>query len=279
MKTIIAAFCDAATAEQGAQFLRQKLASNRDASTRVDLIDHQQGTDTLGVLAPYHLPAERSHRYAEVMRRGATLLVAHVPDGEATALAHQLDQMGSLDLDASESRWRKEGWNGYDASSPAYDASSGTSERMAWKQETADRDLDVVEEHVSVGKREVDRGGVRVRTFVVETPVDTSVQLREEHIQVQREAVDERISAGAADASFTEDEFVVTAKGEEAVVGKEARIVERVHVGKTAETRTEEIHETERRKDVEVEQIAASNITGRQPRIVEDETIGRPHRR
>ena len=86
-------------------------------------------------------------------------------------------------------------------------------------------------------------------------PVQEDVTLREERIDVRRERVDEPISPEAMDSTLTEDEFVVTAKGEEAVVGKEARVVERVHVGKTADTRTERIEETERRRDVEVEEI------------------------
>jgi hypothetical protein len=89
------------------------------------------------------------------------------------------------------------------------------------------------------------------------------VQLTEERIDVARERVDEPISPQAVDATLTEDEFVVTARGEEAVVGKEARVVERVHVGKTADTRTETVRETERRRDVEVESI--------------DDEVGKPH--
>ena len=81
------------------------------------------------------------------------------------------------------------------------------------------------------------------------------MQLHDENIDVQRERVDEPISARAADQAFTEGEFEVTARGEEAVVGKEARVVERVHVGKTDDTRTETIKETERRREVEVEAL------------------------
>ena len=63
--------------------------------------------------------------------------------------------------------------------------------------------------------------------------------------------------------ALTEDEFVVTARGEEAVVGKEARVVERVHVGKTADTRTEHIEETERRRDVDVQPVEERDLIGR----------------
>ena len=61
--------------------------------------------------------------------------------------------------------------------------------------------------------------------------------------------------AGAADSSFTEEEFVVTTTAEQPVVEKQARVVERVNIEKEAETHTEAIDETERRRDVEVERV------------------------
>ena len=59
----------------------------------------------------------------------------------------------------------------------------------------------------------------------------------------------------SADTTFTEDEYVVTATGEEAVVEKQARVVERVRVEKQAEQHTETIDEVERRRDVAVEDL------------------------
>ena len=50
--------------------------------------------------------------------------------------------------------------------------------------------IPVVEEKLVVGKREVDRGGVRVRSYVTETPVHEQIRLREERVQVERRSVD-----------------------------------------------------------------------------------------
>ena len=44
--------------------------------------------------------------------------------------------------------------------------------------------IPVVEETLEVGKRAVDRGGVRVYQRVVETPVQESVSLHEEHVTI-----------------------------------------------------------------------------------------------
>lgn len=57
--------------------------------------------------------------------------------------------------------------------------------------------LDVVQEELDVGKRQVDRGGVRVTQRVSEKPVRELIQLREER------AVDERVSAADAAPSRT----------------------------------------------------------------------------
>ena len=46
--------------------------------------------------------------------------------------------------------------------------------------------IPVAEEELRVGKREVSGGRVRVRSYVVETPVQEQVSFREEHVSVER---------------------------------------------------------------------------------------------
>lgn len=117
--------------------------------------------------------------------------------------------------------------------------------------------LDVVEERLQIGKREVERGGVRVRRVVSEEQVEEQVTLRDETIHVDRHAVDRVVGSGDTDF-FTEKTIELTETDEEAVVAKEARIVEEVVVGKDVEERTETVRDTVRRADVEIEQIGAS---------------------
>lgn len=117
--------------------------------------------------------------------------------------------------------------------------------------------IPVIQEELQIGKREVDRGGVRVYQHIRETPVDESVRLHEEHVHVERHPVDR--PASSADLSgLKETSFEIRETAEEAVVGKTARIVEEVVVSKDASERTQEIHEKVRRTDVEVEQLGAS---------------------
>ena len=122
---------------------------------------------------------------------------------------------------------------------------------------TADGDdtrLDVVEERLRVGKREVQRGGMRVRRVVSERPVEEQVTLRDETIRVDRQKVDRTMNGDNADL-FTEKTYEFTETDEEAVVAKETHVVEEVVVGKDVENRTETVKGTVRRADVEIEEL------------------------
>ena len=112
--------------------------------------------------------------------------------------------------------------------------------------------LPVVEEELRIGKREVQTGGVRVRQEVSERPVEEQVNLREERVSVERRPVDRPIGDAAA---FQERTIEATETSEQAVVAKEARVVEEVVVNKEVEQRAETVRDTVRRTDVKVEKI------------------------
>ena len=114
--------------------------------------------------------------------------------------------------------------------------------------------LDVVEEELDIGKREVEGGGVRVASRVDEVPVTEQVPLRQERLTVERRTV-HRPATDAELAAFEEGTFEVRAYDEEAVVDKQAFVVEEIHIHKEVEGRTETIQETVRRMDVDVEEI------------------------
>jgi uncharacterized protein (TIGR02271 family) len=120
--------------------------------------------------------------------------------------------------------------------------------------------IPVVQEELKIGKREVQRGGVRVFSRVVETPVNESVNLREEHVSVERRPVDQPISTTDATA-FKEQSIEMREKAEEAVVQKSARVVEEVVVGKEATQRKENITDSVRRTEVQVEQLGRQDDT------------------
>ena len=56
--------------------------------------------------------------------------------------------------------------------------------------------IPVAEEELRVGKREVSGGRVRVRSYVMETPVQEQLNLRKEHVSVERRPVDRAATSG-----------------------------------------------------------------------------------
>lgn len=114
--------------------------------------------------------------------------------------------------------------------------------------------IPIVEEELLVGKRTVDQGGVRVYRRVVEIPTEQSVNLREERVVVERNLVD-RPATQADLAAQGARTIELTETAEEAVVSKNARVVEEVLVGKQTGERTEHITDTVRRTEVELEEL------------------------
>lgn len=114
--------------------------------------------------------------------------------------------------------------------------------------------IPIVEEEMEVGKRTVDAGGVRVFRKIVSIPVEESIQLREEHISVERQAVDRAVTD--ADLAAQGDRVIeLTETAEEAVVGKSARVVEEIRVGKEVSEHTEHIEESVRRTEIAIEEV------------------------
>ncbi len=198
-----------------------------------------------GGVAP---PKEDRHIYEEAVRRGGYLLTVNCDDAEAARVHQILEGSNAVDMVDRERELRAGGFVPPVATPVAATAA-------------ADELIPVVEEQLVVGKREVDRGGVRVRAYTVETPVQESVSLRQERVEVERRPVDTPVTA--ADGLFQERDLELTETSEEVVVGKEARIVEELSVHKEAGQRVETVSDTVRHTEVEVEQIATDPTTPR----------------
>ena len=195
------------------------------------------------------LPDEDRHHYEEGVRRGGYLLSGEVADDHADEAVRVLDNANSVDLDDRAGSWRQSGWD-YAGVAP-----QGQATDRAYAPNTGEQSIPIVKESLRVGKREVDRGGVRVRSYVVETPVSEQVNLREENVSVERRRVDQPLSAADGDA-FRERTIEMTEIAEEAVVAKDARVIEEVIVRKDVDNRTETVNDTVRHTEVEVDDTA-----------------------
>ena len=233
------------------------------------------------------VPRSDAHAYAEGVRRGGALVAVECNDGEVERVVDILDDDGVLDLDEQQTSWRSEGWQGYDASTSGTTgglgaAAAGLAGSLTGSSGATRTDVDagdftgnaditrartdatattgrdevipIAEEELHVGKREVGHGRVRIQSRVVERPVQEQVTLREERVDVERRPVSGTTQAGTlAGDPFQERTIEVEERGEEAVVSKEARVVEEVVVRKEAEQRTETISDTVRKTEVDVE--------------------------
>lgn len=234
--------------------------------------------------------------YAEAVRRGGGVVRVEVDsETEADQARDALQAAGAVDLDERVSEWRASGWTGDEglgstmddsvavgapagtqlasANAEAGIASGGTggtrgateSSSMgttadSGREATTGRDADVipvVREDIRVGKRAVTTGGVRVYARTVETPVQESIDLRSERAVVERRPVD-RPATGADLDAMDGRTIEVTETTEQPVVQKEARVVEEVSVGKRVDERTEEIRDTVRNTEVNVEPVQGS---------------------
>jgi uncharacterized protein (TIGR02271 family) len=183
--------------------------------------------------------------YSEAVRRGScVLMVDAVDDNEAERASDIIERYNPVDIDERESQWRQSGWQ------PALGKGDETK-------------IPVVEEELQVGKREVQRGGIRVISRMTETPVEETVNLREERASVERRPAD-RI-ATESDNAFKEQSFEVRETAEEAVIGKTQRVVEEVVVGKERGMREQTIKDSVRKTDVEVEQLGQGSRSGPKP--------------
>ncbi|GJD77380.1 YsnF/AvaK domain-containing protein [Methylobacterium gregans] len=214
-----------------------------------------------GALKNLFMPEEDRYAYSEGLSRGGTLLIVSVEQGQIETVYDVVEQNGSVDLDQREATWRQEGWSGYTAGTTAGTGTtaSGTTGAAALQSGSAgtakagETDyIPVVEERLNVGKRVAETGRVRLRSYVVEKPVEEQVTLRDEVVHVDRRPVD-RAPTAADEALFEDKVIEATEVREQAVVSKDARVVEEVGIQKDASQRTETISDTVRRTEVEVE--------------------------
>lgn len=81
-----------------------------------------------GVLLGWGIPDDAADRYAEGLRRGGTLVLATVPDGDADAAAQLMDKYDPIDLAERSAGWREAGWAGFDPAAEPYSGDDLTSQ-------------------------------------------------------------------------------------------------------------------------------------------------------
>lgn len=232
---------------------------------------------------------DEAERYASAGRRNSIVSVYADSSDEAERAREILDDCGAVDVDEQSSQTTSYGSSTQstlnqgstigDTESSEYstgrkdldlDRSNLDTDRSA-EYETrnnlradgvTDQSLPIIEENINVGKREVETGGVRLRSRIIEKPVEENLRLREEHVRVDRVAADRPATEADFD-TFREGEVEMTETAEVPIVNKEARVVEEVRLSKEVEEREETVRDTVRKTDVEVEKLSDETLKSR----------------
>lgn len=188
-----------------------------------------------------------------------------------TTTSSEMDRMGginsgrtgvtdSTDMDSDRISGIREDMD-TDISNRTMDSDRLTSDMDRDTDRTDNREntsIPIIEENITVGKKDVITGGKRIHSRIVERPVEETVRLREEHVNVERKTVD-REATEQDISNFKEGTIEVTEHKEVPVVDKESRIVEEVNVFKDVEETQEVVRETLRNTEVDTDDITASN--------------------
>lgn len=214
----------------------------------------------VSTLSSAGLPSSDAEAYAEGIRRGGNVVMITTEDDQIDTAVDIMDRFNSVNIQERAQTWRGENW---DRQSDVEEADSGRQAALTGSQgrsgvahdhDQEEATIPVVEEQLRVGKRQVESGGVRVRTHVEEKPVEETVNLHEEHVNVERRPVNRTARATDLNA-FEEGTLEFSEIEEEAVVDKQARVVEEVVIKKDSRERQQKVRDTVRRTDVDVERI------------------------
>jgi stress response protein YsnF len=187
---------------------------------------------------------DEAKTYSHVARQGSVVTLHAQTREEAERAAQILDRSGAVDVNekAAQTGFMNSGGDSFDS--------------------TTNRSIPIIEENLQVGKREVETGGVRLNSRIVERPVEEHLRLREEHVNVQRNAVN-RPATETDLNTFREGSIELTEHAEVPVVNKEARVVEEITFGKEVTERDEVVRDTVRKTEVDVDNLNKDSTNNR----------------
>lgn len=118
------------------------------------------------------LPDEDRHTYEEGVRRGGFLLTADVDEGEVDMAVRALEDTNGVDIEERSKTWKSEGWDYQPPATTGRSAMAGsTNDGDRADPNAAGRDRTVDDGQLTIGRRELDRGGSRARSYVTDRPM------------------------------------------------------------------------------------------------------------
>jgi stress response protein YsnF len=238
--------------------IRLSPASENAGAASLTEVPHERHHSFWDWLFGNDVPEHDRAWYHTNLREGRTALSVLVrSDAEREQVADILEEFNPLDLHdetiagiGGATRVASE----VQRSDYAAPASDQIRTGAAGTNEGTEKVIPVVKEELAVGKRASERR-YRIRTYVVETPVEEQVRLRDERVIVERRPASGDVGSDAG--AMQQRVFEVTERLEEPVVEKRAREVEEVVVRKEANERVETVGDTVRETKVDVDKEPA----------------------
>ncbi len=124
----------------------------------------------------------------------------------------------------------------------------------------------VFEEQLVVGKQRQETGRVHLHKEVVTEQQSIPVTLRHEEVTVERGAFTGQASQADLQNAFQDQDFEVKVMGEEAIVGKQAHVVEEVRLHKDDTQEQQQVTGSVRKERVVVDETDTTQSQTRTPR-------------
>jgi len=256
-----------------AELVRSELEQLGFAGHDITVLSGTAGTGGSDRLYDLGLPEEDIRTYQQALQNGDYVVSVEVDDD--THLSRVQDVMrrpeDAYDLDELDSRYADADYiprqqaayaDTGSMAQPGSFGAAGATGVSGYQDDQLNQDgtVKVVEERLNVGKRDVEGGAVRVRSYVREVPVEADVDLRATRVYVERRPVDRAVNPG--DVAMGEQVLEAREHMEQPVVAKEARVVEEIGLRQETEVHHERIQDTVRKTEVEIEDERTGSRTG-----------------
>jgi stress response protein YsnF len=175
---------------------------------------------------------QEAENYTAAGKDGAIVTVMAKTSEDAYLVSQLLDNYGAVEVNEQ----------------------NGSNSQYKESGEHSTESLPIIEEDVHVGKEVVDNGSMRIRSRIIERPIEKTLRLKSETIHINRNPVNRPATQEELE-NFEEGTIEVTAHKEVPVVNKETRVVEEISIEKTTEEREEIIRDSVRETQVDTEEL------------------------
>lgn len=184
---------------------------------------------------------DEARKFSDAGRQGTIVTVHAKSVEEAESAAKILDNYGAIDIDESAQHHSSE---------------SNTDIESAHRTESDA--IPVIEEEMHVGKRQKETGGVRIKSRIIEKPVEEKIRLRSEHVNIERNPVN-RPATEEDFNNFKEGSTEVRETKEVPVVNKDSKVVEEVSLEKGVTQNEKTVQGTVRKTHVDTDEYTEND--------------------